>query len=77
MCVLLLSDFSLESFKALQAGNRHGKDILLYYSKRGKGVFIMIMGCIDLPKGYGMRVSGVSTMRCYIPYARSGTVTNP
>ena len=55
--MLQLADFSLKAFEVLQAGNRHKKDIPLCYSKREKGVVIIITGCVDLPEGYGVGVS--------------------
>ena len=56
--MLLLADFSLEGVEALQAGNRSGVGIPLYYGKGEKGIFIIVSGCMGLPAGHG--VSGIS-----------------
>ena len=55
--MLQLADFSLKGFEVLQAGNRHGKGIPLYYGKReNKEVFIIITVFVDLPEGHGVGV---------------------
>ena len=57
--MLQLEDLSLKGFEALQAGNRHGKGIPLYYSKKEKRSIYNNheMGCVDLSAGHGERVS--------------------
>ena len=54
--MLQLANCHVEGIKALQACNRLGVGVPLYYGKGEKGIFIIIPRSTDLPKGHGVTV---------------------
>ena len=67
ICSLLLKDLSsIFILNALQACNRLGEGIPLYYCEGEEGVFVIICRSRDLPEGHGVTVSRYSITVLYV-----------
>ena len=64
--MLQLADCGLKDLNALQACNRLGEGIPLYYCEGEEGVFVIICRSRDLPEGHGVTVSRYSITVLYI-----------